>query len=102
MPNGLIYQITAADIASHQARDFAKRRKAELGLNPEQFLDLFRAEYSRIIKDNTLILDWAENNMEWEDVSGYAEILNDPIPGVDLHEGWINAPKVIVTKGDDR
>lgn len=47
--------------------------------------------------DNCEIMDWASNNMNWEDVQKYAvKVDSHPMAARDLQEGWVNGDKKVV------
>lgn len=43
------------------------------------------------------ISDWAENNMNWEEVASVAKRAEEDEDEPDYEDGWINGPKEIVT-----
>lgn len=67
----------------------------------------YKSEYcndlSESLKQDTLplfedvpyeIKDWAENNMNWSDVSHVAKMVRPP--QVDFQEGWVNGEKELL------
>ena len=43
------------------------------------------------------IKDWAENNMNWDDVEKYAGELPSVIKKPDFQDGWVNGEKSFIT-----
>ena len=84
MPDGSIWAVPAEIVANHRADYYAKQ-------NGEEYR---KEEYERTLSENGELLDWAENNMNWNDVAQAAFRVR---PGrVDYQEGWVNGPKKVV------
>ncbi len=69
------------------------------------YVDEFNGSHERSLSEDTIplfeedeyeIVDWAANNMNWEDVEEWAVCAKDAV--VDLDEGWANGSKKIVEK----
>lgn len=45
--------------------------------------------------DDAECIDWAQNNMNWSDVEGHADMSEIPAV-VDYQDGWINGDREIV------
>ena len=84
MPDLSIWQVPAHLIAENRAKYYAERKGKELYLE----------EYEFTLNDDSILIDWATNNMDWEDVSQYATIIEKP--EVDYQEGWINGEHSII------
>ena len=86
---GVPVEIIARSRASFYAYDY--NNDVELSLEKDT-LPLFDSDYYEI-------LDWAENNMNWEDVVEHAILLqNPPTYHVDYQEGWLNGEKHVVDR----
>jgi hypothetical protein len=84
MPDRSIWAVPAEIVAESLARHYAKA-------DGEAYL---KEDYENALSDNSLLLDWAENNMNWKDVCQAAFQVS---PGkVDYQEGWVNGPKQVV------
>lgn len=90
MPDQTRWRIPASIIAQDRARYYAKLDEERGGGDLE---DLFQLEYA--LTSGYELLDWASNNMNWEDVARYAEQLKAPAP--DYRLAWPNAPKIVVS-----
>lgn len=86
MEDGSVYSVPVQLIADSRDEYYFKEYKDE-------------EDTIKYIKDGSLdsydIGDWAANNMNWLDVSEYAEKV-DCSKGVDFQEGWINGKSEIV------
>jgi hypothetical protein len=51
--------------------------------------------YTYFVNDDGELLNWAEGNMEWEDVVKHARMVTGP-QAPNYHEAWINGDKEIV------
>jgi hypothetical protein len=88
MPDGSKWKVPVMVIAKHRA----KNQEGEPGGNAQQSIeDTIRLFTS----DEREIKDWAENNMNWEDVEKFAQKIQDPDLEVDYQEGWVNGEKEI-------
>lgn len=64
---------------------------------PEDFPD----EASLNLLDNDDLVEWAANNMDWDDVKDQAVMLKRPDP-VDYQDGWVNGESnIIEVKAND-
>jgi hypothetical protein len=50
----------------------------------------YKKEYEYSLSDNSELIDWAYNNINWEDIKEFAEEVTIP-PSVDYDKGWSNA-----------
>ena len=76
MPDNSKWDVPITVIANHRAEYFGEN-------------------YPKI-SDKYALLDWAANNMNWEDVVLQAQKVLEP--DVDYQEGWINGKKEIIEK----
>lgn len=91
MPDDSIWHVPVGVIAL----DWAKNHASEYdGMNEAI------AEASKLFKESKReIIDWASNNMDWDDVEIYADQVGDPEPP-DYQDGWVNGKKLIVQIGE--
>ena len=89
MPDGSKWDVPAEEIAKHRASYYAVR---------DGNSDTFKREFDFAMSDNYELTDWAENNMNWEDVEAIATRWIAPVPGdVDYREGWVGGHKEVIT-----
>lgn len=86
MPDGTVWDIPAAVVAEHRATYYAQR-------DPDT---TYSAEYDLTMRDDYELLDWAGNNMDWEDVEARAVRVDTPQPGADRHKQWLEAEREVV------
>lgn len=59
--------------------------------------EIYKELYDDAMEDTYEIVDWAANNMDWEDVKPFATNLGiEPMDERDYQEGWCNGEKEIV------
>jgi len=94
MPNGLKFDVPAELIARNRAAYYAK---ADTGIvsGPEYDKE-FAAEYEYTLNDDFELIDWAANNMNWDEVEHNARLVWPDPQVVDYQEGWVNGEKEIV------
>ena len=85
MPDG-VWEIPVQVIADSRDAYYADEQEDTIGFIRNNSLDNFE------------IYDWANNNMNWSDVSEYAFKVSTPTVQVDYEEGWNNGSKSIVGK----
>ena len=85
MPDGTIWEIPAERIAENRARYYSDRDEDTT----------FQEEFDYTMGENSELLDWAPNNMDWADVEDVATMTDAP-GNPDYNEGWVNADKEIV------
>ena len=95
MGDGSKWDIPAIIIAKDRARYYAEK---DAGINTgKEFSRIYQEEIKNCLTDNYFeILDWAANNMNWEDVKDDAEKVSSL--EVNFQEGWINGEKEVITK----
>jgi hypothetical protein len=89
MPDKTLWNVSVATIAHSHASYYAKLDGVPYERALEETLDLFK-------NDTYEIIDWAENNMNWEDVKKHAWKSHTPPETVDYQDGWVNGKKEIV------
>lgn len=58
--------------------------------------DVQKSIITRGLEDYCEIIDWASNNMNWNDVKDHAVKVS--VKEVDFQEGWVNGEKEVITK----
>ena len=79
MENGDVYGVPAEVIAKHYAEAYAE----------EDYQKNYDLMMSWFDKKDYEFEDYAANNMDWKDVSYYAQLLKTKRQ-VDFQEGWVN------------
>jgi hypothetical protein len=92
MPDGSQYDVPVERIADHRATEYAREFGPPLSLEYET---TFVKERALAIDDHDELLDWAANNMNWDDVEDVA-VLVETAPALDYQEGWVNGEKEVV------
>lgn len=89
MPDGSLWGVPLEVIALNRADSYAHEfdGDAERSLN-EDTMPLFR-------EDPSEVSDWAQNNMDWKDVSDKAVLIKSG-DAVDHQEGWVNGRSKVV------
>lgn len=91
MPDGSRWDVPVMHIALARARYYAHEYGDSVGTSLEQ-------DTEPLFVDESEILDWAQNDMNWSDVKDVAERApNSPVE-IDWENGWVSGPKEIVTK----
>lgn len=89
MPDLSIWEVPVWVVAEDRAAYFAHEFGGYLPQSLEEdTVPLF-------LQDHSEILDWASNNMDWDQVKMYAKQLDGEIE-VDYQEGWINGDNKVV------
>ena len=90
MPDGSLWAIPVNVIAMHRAKHYAyKFDGLSMKSLEEETVPLFESSEFEIV-------DWAENNMNWSDISQYARLINTR--DIDFQEGWLSGDKKIRRK----
>ncbi len=84
MPDGSIWEVPVQIIADSRDEYYSSDQEDTIG--SIRAGDLTNYE----------ITDWAGNNMNWEDVSGFAIEVPRKTKAVDWNEGWSNGEKKII------
>lgn len=84
MPDGSEWDVPAEIIAKNKAEHYYNEGDED-----------FKEEYEFTLSDNEELIDWAENNMNWEDVKQYALQIKGP-GELDYQKGWVNGDKEVV------
>jgi len=89
MPDDSKWDVPAALVAENYASYYGNPN-----LDPDEAGSI-EYEHRRIMKDHDNLIDWAENNMNWSEVSNAARKVGDA-QSVDFEDGWTNGEKEIV------
>ncbi|MED1851861.1 hypothetical protein P4V33_09380 [Brevibacillus borstelensis] len=92
MSDGSTYDVPLEVIARSRANYFSKQEADQESMNA-----VYHAELEYTMNDHEEAIDWATNNMNWDDVRNYAVKLEEP-KVIDLQNGWVNGQKQIVSK----
>ena len=98
--NGETYEISALKIGNSRGKVYADKAFGthDITETPDpQWTNVYRKERDTTIKDDELLIDWAENNMNWEDIEKDCILIPSTKGAVDKHEEWINNDKNIVS-----
>jgi len=71
--DGKTYAIPAEFVANARAKYYADK---DVLKNGGIFAEIFQQEFEYTMKNDDELLDWLENNMNWEDVKEVAELYN--------------------------
>jgi hypothetical protein len=83
MSDGSLWDIPIDFIANNMANYYSRN-------NPNKFDE----EYQKAIDDNSKLIEHAENNMNWSDVSRIAKL--HKTGSIDYQDGWVNGKKQII------
>ena len=98
--NGETYEIPALKIGNNRGKVYADKDFGSQDITeaPDpQWTNVYRRERDNTIKDDALLIDWAENNINWEDIEKDAILIPTANKDLDKHEEWMNNDKVIVS-----
>lgn len=99
MPNGDRYRIPCVVVARARAIHYSEKDAREDNLTDEQKKERYLEELKYTLENNNEIEDWLENNMDWDDVSLYARLLQREPPSLEqLNEGITNGEKEFVSE----
>ena len=83
MPDGSVWAVPVRVIAEDHAAYYYKKREYE---SMEEAMEVTMAFF----EDDYEVMDWARNNMDWDDVKSQAWQIESPTEEVDWDEGWAN------------
>lgn len=91
MPDGSTWLVPVISIARHRATHYAHEYKGNVNRSLEE------DTWPLFMEDKSEVLDWASNNMNWDDVKGLAVLGSPPTPmsDGDFQHGWLNGDKRI-------
>lgn len=85
MPDLSVWAVPAILIAENRSRFYAER-------DPDT---TYEEEMCYVLNDDPELMDWAESNMDWEDVKDHARQV-EAAGSVDYQYGWVNGDKDVV------
>lgn len=88
MPDGSEWDVPARIIALDYANYYEKTDDEMT----------FSEHLAHVLAHDDEIEDWASNNMDWLDVVDHAVKVDEPPPGVDYKDGWVNGDKKVVER----
>ncbi len=89
MPDDSRWDVSCHIIARNRALDYY----------PDEKSIEHQEEYEYTLRTNSLIADWAQNNMNWDDIKVIAvKVQDEPERGPDYQEGWVNGEKEFIQK----
>lgn len=80
--NGEVYKVPATIVAKDRANYYAKNTK-------DDAKEVYEEELQNTLNDDFEIIDWAQNNMNWEEVAEHAVRFYDESK-IDFHKEWIS------------
>lgn len=93
MPNGYKYSIPADVIADNRAKYYAKLDSVQDGVDYDT---IYKKEFDYTVNDESELIDWASNNLNWADVKDHASIKDKLEIVWDMEDGWMNGEKHII------
>lgn len=90
MTDGSWWEVPAMEIADNRAQYYSDKVQDQ----PNE-LDLYVKELTYALENEDVLVDWAENNMNWKEVSELARQVRPP-NGSDYQEGWLSGMKSLV------
>ncbi|KKN60230.1 hypothetical protein LCGC14_0534290 [marine sediment metagenome] len=87
MPDGSTWHVPADLIANDRAHYYATKENGQ---------ETYDEEYKFTLEDNTELIDWAINNMNWADVKEFAFLVPRLKVDVDYQEGWVNGEHEVI------
>jgi hypothetical protein len=98
MSDNSVWKVPVEAVCANRARYYAEK-EAPRG---EDYAEYYRNEFSICMNDASEIVDWAANNMNWDEVKHVAiEVRAHPLPTPeDFQEGWVNGDKEVKDEAD--
>ncbi len=94
MPDGKRWDVPVCLIAESRADYYASQEGDKVS---EAYKKVFSKEFLEVIDDAFELIDWAANNMNWEDVAKDAILAQQEVQEeIDYQEGWVNGYKEVV------
>jgi hypothetical protein len=100
MTNGEVWEIDARPIAENRAKYYSVRDSERPGLGSEPNMlpeDIYREEYEYTLSSDYEIMDWAQNNMNWDELLPHAKKVQDA-PAATFQSLWNDSPSLRVVK----
>lgn len=84
--NGNVYEIPATLVADNRAKHYSYQEGKEV----------YKQEFQYTISDNFILLDWLQNNMNWNDVKDHVTLIGTQ--ELDYSLEFANAESVVVNE----
>jgi len=94
MSDQTVWKIPAKVIAENRAKYYADIDSKQ----GEEFDTVYKEELDLTMQNNTMLIEWAENNMNWLDVKQLAKLVGQ-VP-INYESDWVNAVKTIIDEED--
>jgi hypothetical protein len=98
--NGETYEIQALKIANSRGKYYADKEHGvqDKEVTPDpQWTAIYRKERDVALKNDEELIDWSENNTNWEDIEQFAVLVpSDSDKELNKHEEWMNNDKTII------
>ena len=93
MPDGSKWDVPASHVAGNRAKYYASK------VSNDPFSFEFererKCEHEYAMSDDSELIDWAANNMNWCDVRMFAK-QHSPATEIDYQDGWCNGDKEVI------
>jgi hypothetical protein len=89
IPNDSKYDVPARIVADSLAKFYTTESRAGASYS-------YQEEYDLAMRDDADLIDWAANNMNWDEVAAHAIKVDEPPDEEDFEEAWVNGEKEIV------
>ena len=97
--NGETYEIPALKIANNRGKYYADKDFGEQdrGEAPDpKWTNIYQKERNVALESDEELVDWSENNTNWEDIEQFAIMIPTDNPDLDKHAEWPQNDKTIV------
>lgn len=89
MPDGSMWDVPISVIAKNRAEYYATKEPP--------YEETYKIELKYALENEEEIIDWAQNNMDWDDVKNFARLFKiSVLTPEDFDEGWANGEHDIV------
>lgn len=94
--DGAVWGVPAEVVAAHRAKDYADTA-ADGGPGYGSYAETYHAEFRAVLdeEDHSELIDWAEGNMDFNDVREHTVLLEPPKP-TNMQEAWTNGDKTVI------
>ena len=91
-----VYHIPASVIADSRAKYYADQWVDQFPKSKSSYDEIYKEEYKLIEDDDSELMDWAFNSMDWKDVKKFAILVKGE--KADYDKEWLNCSAKIVRK----
>lgn len=95
MTDGSWWELPAKIIAYDRANYFSDKVSGDSEAELREFTDVLNAT----ILDEDLLIDWAEQNVKWDEVADFARLVRPTNRADSREEGWRTGMKQVVDRG---